>query len=478
MGQSLRSSRRRVQKHSAVVLNADRLKKFASSASTSALLDDSAILDDSMMSQSDANLSFATETTVESHSNITINFRIKVDEMEATKIIQRWWQRILFLRRWKYMQYGKWDINRSDKVFSLILGHKLRKLISLNDCQKLMRAENDVRKVITELLLPYAKSTVIAQHSSLQNSEEAIGKMSINLVQTWLLNVQELSRSHSLLSGPDQQLIKSLIKQLLLERSKVYKYIFEQAIFRSFPAPGYWHLLHRLINVEEQAQKAQKRQSILQRRAARLPPTNNVSIPAAASLLSSELRSEPITLQRTPVRPLKSTPTMMEETPPHVKQAMSQHDTESHASIRNKKLPFKFLSQHQQQTQQQQPMAISPSELTKDQSLFHAISPGITEENSGGDESEELHVIRRPSTAPTSSTLNTNNTHNNLQKKGQPSIPTPIIRPSTTATGRTPSVSSSSSLLPNDLRKRAHDGGHIQLEILSGEKIMPAKKVK
>ena len=229
-GNSLRSSRRRVQKHSAVVLNSDRLRRVRDNQTPvddsiqdisrgsnheSSLLEEnvnSTILTQSMdindHNQSDESLLvIPSSNAIPSSSSISkqeielysqsMGIVVLTEAMAVTRVV-RWWKGLLARRLYNFTIHNKWSYQTSVKVFNILLGYRIRRLFRSAEVKKMISAQLDMQRVLLDLIQQY------------QPSDPSVPPV------FWLPSIRQELVNNRKFSSADQNLAKSLVKELIV----------------------------------------------------------------------------------------------------------------------------------------------------------------------------------------------------------------------------------------------------------------------
>jgi hypothetical protein len=503
---SLRPSRRRVQKHSAVVLNSARMKKLkkvkgdsndlnqiAEETEESATefensydeqlegsYEESVDPENSSLNHRDKekelgiavrqNLSVPSGDAFDHHSDsshhpkMAASLLIKISptavkrpspfspkwkiakplitETQAAFLILEWWTRKKKTRLEKFTIQGKWSFPRSSKVFSLLLGYRARKLFRTHDVTKLINSQRDLKGVLKELLEQHVNEP---KRISSPKSTYALPLQTVSqTIDYWLLFLNKLQSSNeSILKGSaDQTLAKSVIKQILTERVKLLSYLWnndkEGTRWVAFPKPGYWLFPSPKVIKKVTANPNAGRKSIASK---------------ASSASSSPFDS--------PSRPLKPSSKGVQETPPHVKAAINPQAVKDKAI--KKSLQVNVYNSNLHNT--------TLLESTDDGESLEGTGMGTRgRPHKGGNKPKPLKDLLG----------NGSDDRPAFIKKGGGSHAFPLTNKSNdskSAKSSQDSVRPSTASATNITRKRAMDGGHIQLEVISGDRLIPAKKV-
>lgn len=456
---SLRTSRRRVQKGSAVVLNADRLRQIVhqedqleeskTEVASNGPVGNSNIPNDLppdfksrpkvLRSPTKPDNQLLPKFSPESQRVIQ-HFRKDMNAADAAKLICTWYKHRRAHRVARFTQHGQWAFSTAEKVHALLLGHKIRKLFRKNnEVKRLIASQKDIHRVLTELV--YQNSTSPA-----------------NVKRNGAKTLKELLQSSHLLSGPDQSLASSLTKELLLEREKLNKFMFQGRSFVSFPKPGYWELNVRANPTSTPSHSAQKR-----------------------SLLMSPPRETNAQRQKS-----------VQETPPHVRRAVEQPKVKVPVKLyvgqHNKQLIDDSLASIQeleilasasqdQQHQSHSAIKVRPKSLhnllDREETTVGNLYPSDERPAYVASNAKNHNTPPARSSAQSSTPLQ-NNASNNRKSLRVSSVGAGSSSSSRLSTSSARPQASTAMAIE---RKRTQDGAHIQLEIISGERLIPAKKV-
>eukprot|EP01031_Cornospumella_fuschlensis_P025522 gene25522-30812_t len=384
----IKTSRRRVQKNTAVVLNADKMKRFALDESSMTLLEESLL----------------EPPQLPANSNIEL---IKAIPIAAQRIIN-WWRRLQ--KSAKAAHTSRASLPQHDQLFALLLGYRVRKLLRTHEIKTLVSAHNDVRQVLYDLLPPPRSQPAPVSPSFRIESWRTSGKMFG-------------------LSDVDHALALSLYRTLLTAKEKFYASFFKNTVFmpQKHTSSGGYYKLDVVRGV------VPKRQLLSPERSAR--PSMHV-----------------------------------QETPPHVKQAVNDHAHVQHAKIpvklfvnrhNSRLIDTESLSQWEEGDQTQQSTQKTMPKSLKD--VLDAKLPaksGIHASNGHSHPGKAASEDDRPLSASPPSDV----THTHAARR---STATHTAHTSAQAGAPPPPLPSSS---------RAEEGGHIVLHVLSGDRLMPARK--
>lgn len=529
---SLKPSRRRVQKGSAVVLNADRLRKMADNRAEAV----DSVFEENVNSHADNNPTGAITTSHSSpspdHDQHPSSSSVSPEQMlqmfkpnpkvtrspvekimpraafsspnldelmdsdepktqvkvspdsakmiqllhkdmsagEAAKIICQWYKHKISRRMDNFTQHGLWQYATAEKVHALVLGHRVRSMFKKNaEIKRLIASQRDVRGVLQDLLRQQYDNGVFVMEDALFKLKELI------------------RNANDSLHGVDQQLAVSLIKELLADREKLIKYIFHQRRFISFPKPGHWNLYIPAVKAPapsdstpwsgNKLKEGKSSESTPQR-------TRKISLQSFAtpsdrhSTPSSENHSNSANRPRSTPNVNTGAAKWQQETPPHVKRAMEQQTTKvpvklyvgnNHRSLIDESLSHaQSLSEYldmplQKVEDSPEAEAAASHYLVDDRPIRGSSAVDVASSsvwNADGDTSmlssftsigtkKKSMRISRPLAAAASSNISSGHRHQQKYNLQQPHTVE---------------------------RKRNQEGCHIQLEIISGDKLIPAKK--
>ncbi|RYH15266.1 hypothetical protein EON65_32040, partial [archaeon] len=216
----LRTSRRRVQKNTAVVLNADKMKRFALDETTMTILEDS-VLDTATFVHPP--LSQPLPYPSPPHHDPVL----QVLPIAAQRIIS-WWRSLKKSSKSSpshthihtqththaHTRADKMNIKHHDRLFSLLLGYRVRKLLRTHEIKSLVTGHNDVRQVLYDLL-PTPSHTHIPPYTSHTHRIEA-----------WRASGKLYG-----LSDVDHTLALSLYRTLLLAKEKFHTAFFRNMVY-------------------------------------------------------------------------------------------------------------------------------------------------------------------------------------------------------------------------------------------------------
>jgi hypothetical protein len=490
----LRTSRRRVQKHSSVVLNAARVRRLTTNPSSDAhdhLVQISEEEETDHHDEDERNDELNGTSFYQEHhspakqphhhhhapkkhspkhaspkhsSPHQAKKRTSITSTQAAFMILNWWTTKKKNRLMKFTQNGEWSFSLAYKVFSCFLGFRVRKFMkSSSEVTKLINSQRDIKRVIKELLEQYL--TKDPRHSS----PKASSSSSQLLIEEHLFYLNKFQNNLKLIDrlGPDQSLMRTLIKQLLNEREKLFKYLFgnENCQWHYFPKPGYWSFnMKKLMKF---------------------------GVPKS---ISSKLTKSPGSVS-SPIRPLRSLKSA-QETPPHVKAAIDSEAQEAKASKKNAKLNLlkknlRNVSLIQESAEDGGSSLLEESDESELLVVRSAANQNsFTDErpikSAGGPSSSWFDDKEAFPVGNTSEKVVPSKSFPRTVSSRAASAPGHHQRPPTAsaaaaaaaaAAKKPPAKQSKEPAVPVVNRKRNSESGHIQLEIVSGDKLIPAKKV-
>lgn len=226
----LHSSRRR-RHGSAVVLNSQKMQKILRGRN-----------------DEDTNSPSELEVTVVAEAVSEIRRPHFYLSKAAIKIQQCWrnhyYTQIRQNLEFRYSQGGKWTRSQSDRVFSLILGWRIRYLMRSKRIEKIMKSLTDVYKVLSEVITSSTNSSPASQLASraASNLPEITSSATTYADKLKMLDtIRQLSRNQSTQSSisskityADRLLVDHLVKEALLMRSAINKILFEDCCWQSF----------------------------------------------------------------------------------------------------------------------------------------------------------------------------------------------------------------------------------------------------
>lgn len=337
--------------------------------------------------------------------------------------IQRWWKQYSSTRLVKFTQLGVWNVQTAHKIFAALLGYRVRKLMKLKSIQLNIKAQQDIKRILSDMCNSMGSYT--------GGWERFREELAAETVDDLLLKYPTLSHS-------DLTLAKSMSKQLLMERNKLHSLIFNRCIWRQFPPPGYWDIAAAL-------------------HAATTTTTNRSHVGAS------------------PARKVPSSKTNNMDTPPSVRRAVKQ------SSSGNKPKPLDaYINKYNSNAVQEnsRPQTAGTPDLSQ--------LPAHKQRNRrsvGSQEGPEVVHLRhsndRAERVIEPQLLSTPDHHSSFAQRAVTSTPiaTSSGAPAMASAQKSgpPVVSSDGS--PHAKRHRDSERGHIQLHVLSAEKLMAAKKV-
>ena len=146
--------------------------------------------------------------------------------ISAVNAIQNWRRQLIKRREDKYSQKGKWPKSTSDKIFGLLLGYRIRKIMKSNKVKATVAAFKDIMKVLTDVVT----GTAGLLDSDLSNSCTKTIESMINAI-----NAGNERKKFPLVLTADWIFIKSLLKQLNQQQQKFHRMIFEGSKWIPFP---------------------------------------------------------------------------------------------------------------------------------------------------------------------------------------------------------------------------------------------------
>lgn len=367
--------------------------------------------------------------------------------------IQLWWKDILYKRLKRYCQNWKWEKSTSDKVFAICLGYRVRKLIKSDGVLTLISNIRDIRRVLIEIIMT---------EYSLQSSKSL---NSINIFESVLQSIK-LKNELSLfpkVSSSDWLLVRNLLKQIDNDKRSIFDTFFKGCVFYSSSLnTGYWDLIpavkRRLLYEEKKKQDALIAKNSSGKTPPRLPRDRS-------SIMSPKFAVSP---QQSQSNNLKSTPCT---TPPLIKKPKSLHEvltgvrdkesiSDSLVNIQSLKSSLVLVKNHLRNKHN------SPCQ-SSDQDQ-QSIIPPIFDDNINSQAFRHLNSVdNRP--LPTHS--GKKNIHNEILQNEDAQLQ------SIQSQNNVSKFNQNSS--PSTLTSSRHRQGmkaHIQLDIISAEKLMPAKK--
>ena len=374
--------------------------------------------------------------------------KIISQDISARKI-QKWWTGLLIFKCARFTQFDRWTSRQAKKVFALLLGCRVRRMFKSSEVRTLRTVIHDVYQTLYDLLLldnPPGLTVL-----SIQNMERIEAFMNEIRTNTYSNNC----RGSLVLSESDLGLAKSMVKQLSAEKEKLRRVFFSRARWCKFPAPGYWDLsqsISRLII---------KQRNLLVKLQAHPHP-------ARRDLVTGS-----------PARAIRTPRHETMETPPSIRRAVSKSKTAS-TSVRPATAAVDGIY-------------LRPAALQHGQYPDPATAGGAEELDS--DLANELRVLRAPPassaanlTTPTASTAAGDG--GSLLRTPQPLSDLLLSQQDRQITGsggagrsgsaprNYSSVSVGAHGSPKSVRCRSGNKPHIQLDVLSADKLMPARKVR
>jgi hypothetical protein len=133
----------------------------------------------------------------------------------------------------RYTQSGAWTLDTSDRAFGMVLGHRVRKLLSTPRVRQNIGAQHDLERILFDMCcVSKTRGTKLSAAAQLEKFRRTVHHHSVD----------DLLHRYPRISHTDLTLAKSMCKQLLTERQKLSQMVLGGARWRPFPAPGYWDL--------------------------------------------------------------------------------------------------------------------------------------------------------------------------------------------------------------------------------------------
>jgi acyl carrier protein phosphodiesterase len=233
-------SKRRVKKNTAVVLNADRLKRFSLEESYSSLLDESV---NATNSQPQRN-----ELLDKSNKDMDSNHRL------AGRKILQWYRRMKLRSNRNTListpvnnTHSPLPINNQlsdsfvpisvqEKLFALVLGYRVRKLMSIIEVKNLIKTQRDIKTVLLDLFHQHPASITLLQYAPNQPVDLLVERWQQQRLEQSVPCIQSLG-------DVDHSLASTLVRQILGEREKMLNIIYKHAKWiRRGHDGGYWQL--------------------------------------------------------------------------------------------------------------------------------------------------------------------------------------------------------------------------------------------
>lgn len=163
---------------------------------------------------------------------------------------------------------GAWNSQRSDLIFGLILGYRARKVMRSTKLVANIKAQQDVHRILSDMC-----STVVHGGDTRTGGD----KWEIFRLELESHDLDHLLLRYPSLSHTDMILAKSMCRQLLSERQKLHLLVFGGSCWRHFPSPGFWDLGEALRKARVAVAEKEHRQS--------LGGHNNADSPARGKVL-------------------------------------------------------------------------------------------------------------------------------------------------------------------------------------------------
>lgn len=158
--------------------------------------------------------------TISSHNNV----------ISAVNTISNWRKQLIERRLKKFTQGGLWSLKMSDKMFGLLLGYRVRKIMKSTKVKSSLAAFKDIMKVLKDLVSSTAGLLDKDESKSCTNTIDEL----INVINNGVER-----RKFPLVLTADWVFIKSLLKQLNQQQQKVHRLVFEGSKWIPFPSPGF-----------------------------------------------------------------------------------------------------------------------------------------------------------------------------------------------------------------------------------------------
>jgi hypothetical protein len=371
--------------------------------------------------------------------------------------IQLWWKDRLHKKLKLYCQNWNWEKSTADKVFALCLGYRVRKLTRSDGILKLICNIRDIRRVLVEIIMT---------ESPLESSK------SLNSIIIFESVLHSIKLKNELILFPkvppsDWLLVRNLLKQIENDKRNIFDTLFKSCIFYSPTSSslniGYWDLLpavkRRLLYEENKKQDM----LIAKNSSGKTPPR----IPRDRSSITSPKFAE--SPQQSRNSHLKSPPNT---TPSLIKKPKSLHEvltevrdkeliSDSPVNIQTLKSSLVLVKHHLRNKLN------SPCQSTSDQDSHQSISPSICDEYNN---SQTFRLPNSVDNRPLPTHSGQRNLHNEILQNEEAqlqSIQSQNILSKSNQNSSSPLLSS---------RHRQGMKAHIQLDIISAEKLMSAKK--
>jgi len=477
---SIRSSRRKMKSGSSVVLNTNRLQKYIQKDT----IEESAP-ENSMSQILDFKEQYLQKmaTTKPTTDPRVAEFKRKIVLLK----LQRWWRRRVELRVRCYIQQGAWRLHTSDEVFALFLGYRVRKLMRSPGLVANIKAQQDVHRILSDMC-----STVVALSDGPSGDkwEKFRRELESNSVDALLLRYPTLTHT-------DMILAKSMSRQLLMERQKLHGLVFNGCKWRQFPSPGFWDLgaALRTARAFSQRQHAHGRGSVESpprkplnmsnmetppnvRRAVKASSANAKPVPGELNLHKNNshlIEKEDHGVFSTPP------PAGMQERPIHGSRGSHSQSQDAEGMFVNR---LRHSGDRPERAVDPHLLMLTPeAEQTPHVPRVHreprepreAKGPKETRESLGGLGShEKVRSIRAPAAQSTASTSASHGAH----PAAHPAHHVHSKSLGALGSGQKSKAAEAAAVAAHCERRRDSSKGHLQLHILSGEKLMSAKKVR
>lgn len=378
--------------------------------------------------------------------------------------LQKWWTNLLIFKCARFTQFDRWTSRQAKKVFAVFLGCRVRRMFRSIDVRTLRTVIHDVYQTLYDLLL--LDNPIHLTVLSLQNMERIEDFMKEIRNNTF----HNSCRGGLTLSESELGMAKSMVKQLSVEKEKLHKVVFGKARWSKFPAPGYWDLSEAISKM------------IIKQR--------NMLVKQLAS--HHPVRRDPV--GASPARAIRTPKHEMMETPPNFKRVLSKSKNGGSAGKLVGGSDSVVAMMDSSSTGghhihgQQQPVILQHGQYSDPSTLMEEVDADLA---------NELRVLRAPLSAATASTsasalatptASTAVEGGSLLKTPQPLSDLLHLQDrQITGSGGVGRIGSAPRHTtpghgahggsPRSVRCRNGAKPHIQLDILSAEKLMPAKKV-
>ena len=226
---AIRSSRRRLKKGTAVVLNTDRLQKYMQKDKED---------DDPESSRKLQMLGFKEQYKSKMATASNIDKKLEPIRRKLCILkLQKWYRKRLQTRADKYTQSGKWSHKTSDKVFALLLGYRVRYLMRSSIVIQTVKAQHDIQRILCDMC-----DTACSSPKGNQPTNADVSRWEAFRREVVGDTVDNLLLKYSAITHTDMIMAKSMCKQLLMERQKLFQLTLSNAQWCEFPPPGYWDL--------------------------------------------------------------------------------------------------------------------------------------------------------------------------------------------------------------------------------------------